>query len=223
MSSKVLLVGGCPAPYHRLELAEPPLRAALEGIGLSVDISGIYHPDGGEAFVGDYSALQADNLKDYEAVILYTTGSERRGADIEDLVNFVESGKALIGVHNAADSFTTDTAFIDLIGGKFRTHPAQLDITTEIVDTNHAITRGVTEFTVHDELYLFSDYRPAHVHLLAQTRSFDDEGPVPIAWTREQGEGRVFYLSLGHNTSTLEDVHWKQFFTNGVEWAIKRR
>ncbi|MFX6326674.1 ThuA domain-containing protein, partial [Acinetobacter baumannii] len=79
-----------------------------------------------------------------------------------------------------------------------------------IVDAEHPITQGLGTFTVHDELYLFSDYDPARVHLLAQTESFDDNnsGPIPIAWTREQGAGRVFYISLGHNPSTLADANW---------------
>ena len=78
-------------------------------------------------------------------------------------------------------------------------------------------------FTVHDELYLFADFDPARVHLLAQTHSVDDNGPVPIAWTREQGSGRVFYLSLGHNPSTLENGEWRTFFQNGAEWALRHR
>ena len=113
--------------------------------------------------------------------------------------------------------------YVALFGGKFRTHPAQLDIATEIVDNAHPITAGLGDFTVHDELYLFADYDPARVHLLAQTHSFDDNGPVPIAWTREHGAGRIFYISIGHNPSTLHNDHWQQFFKNGVEWALKRR
>lgn len=223
MSQTALVVGGCPASYHRLEPAQAPLREALEGLGLTVEFSGIFHPESGEAYVGDYSALTASKLADVDLLVLYTTGADPFGADVPAIVEFVESGKAFVGIHNAADSFTKDADYIALIGGKFRTHPAQLDITTEIVDTSHPITQGLTTFTVHDELYLFSDYDPARVHLLAQTRSFDDNGPVPIAWTREPEAGRVFYLSLGHNPSTLADANWQAFFKAGVEWALKRR
>ena len=223
MSQKALIVGGCPASYHRLEPAEPLLRSVLESLGLEVQTSGIFHPDGGEAYIGDYSAISSENLSQFDALVLYTTGATPMGADVEAITTFVESGKALIGIHNATDSFTQDTGFISLIGGKFRTHPAQLDITTEIVDTAHPITQGLDTFTVHDELYLFSDYSPDAVHLLAQTSSFDDNGngPIPIAWTREQGAGRVFYLSLGHNPSTLEDANWQKFFRQGVAWALQ--
>lgn len=223
MSQQALFVGGCPHSFHRLEPAVPPIQAALESLGLSVAVSGLYHPDGGDAFTGDYAALTQAGLADKDLLVLYTTGNDRRDAEVESLIAFVEKGGALVGIHNAADSFTDDPAFVALIGGRFRTHPAQLDITTELVDSSHPITQGVPTFTVWDELYLFSDYDPSRVHLLAQTRSFDDNGPVPIAWTREQGAGRIFYLSLGHNPATMHDPHWQTFFKNGVEWALKRR
>ena len=223
MTLQALVVGGCPAPYHRLEPAITPLQTALEGLGLETRFTGIFHPDGGDDFVGDYSALSADTLQNVDLLALYTTGAEHRGADIPAVIEFVESGKALVGIHNAADSFYHTPEFVQLMGARFRTHPAQLDIATEIVDTQHPIMQGVEPFTVHDELYLFADYNPNNVHLLAQTRSVDDNGPVPLAWTREPGRGRLFYLSLGHNASTLADANWQRFFANGVEWTLRRR
>lgn len=224
MSPAALLVGGCPAPYHRLEGAEPALRACLEDLGLTVRVAGIRHPDGGDAWEGDYTALTDAGLEGVDLLLLQTTGNERHGADEAAMQRFVESGGALVGVHNAADSFTDNPEFVGLIGARFRTHPAQLDITTEIIDPAHPITQGLeSPFTVHDELYLFADYAPTTLHLLAQTHSFDDNGPVPIAWTREPGAGRLFYLSLGHNPATLADARWQGFFKNGVEWALRRR
>src|ERR1051326_3423439 len=177
--AKALVVGGCPASYHRLEPAEPPLRSVLEGLGLEVDVTGIYHPGGGDAYRGDYSMLSGPYLPQYDLVVLYTTGKERHGADITLLQQWLEEGNALVGIHCATDSFTDSEEFIALMGGKFRTHPAQLDISTEIVDNSHPITAGLDTFTVHDELYLFADYDPDRVHLLAQTHSYDDNGPAP--------------------------------------------
>ena len=147
----------------------------LENIGLAVDVSGIYHPDGGDAWVGDYSKLAQPFLNEYDAIVLFTTGKETHGADLAALESWVEGGGALVGVHCATDSFTDNPDYIALMGGKFRTHPAQLDISLEIVDAHHPIMSGVEQFTVHDELYLFSDYKPDRVHLLAHTHSFDDE------------------------------------------------
>lgn len=223
MPQRALLVGGCPATFHKLERAEPSVRACLEALGLAVAVTGMYHPDGKEPFVGDYAVLTDDGLKDVDVLVLYTTGRDRFGADSDAIVRFVESGRALVGIHNAADTFTDSEAYVRLIGGRFRHHPDQLDIAMEITDAEHPIMVGIEPFTVKDELYLFADYDPANVHLLAQTRSYDDNGPVPLSWTREQGAGRVFYVSLGHNQTTLEDPAWQQLFKNGVEWALRRR
>lgn len=222
MATKALLVGGCVYTFHQLEPATAPLRALIEGLGIELTATGIFHPDGGQEWHGDYSALTAENLQNYDLLILYTTGNDRRGADPDAVRAFVEAGKALVGIHNATDTFTDDPAFVSLLGGKFRTHPAQLNITAEIVDAEHSITAGVPSFTVWDELYLFADYDPANVHLLAQTNSYEGEQNVPVAWTREQGAGRIFYISLGHNPSTMENPDWQRLFQNGVMWALSR-
>lgn len=220
MTRKALFVGGCRAPYHHLEPAEPPVRAALEGLGLSVTVSGI-HQTGPDTSTGDYRALSAPTLAPYDALVLFTTGQDQ-GEDVDAVLQFVRSGKALVGIHCATDSFKDRPDYIAALGAAFRTHPAQLDITVEFVDTRHPITAGLEPFTVHDELYLFRDYDPAHVHLLAQTRSYDDGGPVPVCWVREEGAGRVFYLSLGHNPETMADPHWQVLFGRGVRWALRQ-
>ena len=216
---KALFIGGCDAPYHQLEPAEAPVREALTRAGLQVDVSGTYHPGGGPP-VGDYRALSADNLPGYVAVVLFTTGGAQ-GADVPALLEFVRGGGALIGIHCAADSFTDDPEYVAAIGGKFRHHPDQLDIAVEFVGPSHPITQGLTPFTVHDELYLFSEYDPARVHLLAETRSYDDNGPVPVCWVREEGQGRLFYLSLGHNPEVMADSNWQALFERGVRWAMR--
>ena len=220
MTRQALFVGGCRAPYHSLEPAEPPVKHALQELNLTVDVSGMTHPDP-ESVTGDYRALSAPTLARYDALVLFTTG-QGQGEDIDAILSFVRSGKALIGIHCAANSFKGRPDYIAALGGAFRTHPAQLDIAVEFTDPPHPITRGLEPFTVHDELYLFQDYDPARVHLLAQTRSFDDNGPVPLCWTREEGAGRVFYLSLGHNPEVMADPRWRTLFQRGVQWALKQ-
>jgi uncharacterized protein len=222
MAHKALYVGGCTATYHQMEPSVPSVRAVLDGLGIPMDATGILHPGGGESWTGDYAALTKDNLAKYDLLVLYTTGHDKHGEDTSAIIDFVRSGGALVAIHNGADSFNYDPAYIALIGGNFRTHPAQLDIALEYVDTAHPITKGLKPFTVLDELYLFQNYDPSRVHLLAQTRSYDDNGPVPVCWTREEGVGRVFYLSLGHNAETQENAQWRELFARGVQWTLKK-
>lgn len=222
MSKQAIFVGGCPASYHRLEGAEPPVRSALEALGYAVEVTGIFHPDGGEAMVGDYAALSESGLAGKDLLVLFTTG-HGQGEDPAAVREWVRAGGALVGIHCAADSFTQDAEWVAFLGGRFRTHPAPLDVALEFTDPSHPITAGVEPFTVRDELYLFADHDPSRVHLLAQTRSYDGEGtdPIPVAWTREEGQGRIFYLSLGHFPEAMAHPGWQALFANGVRWATR--
>jgi len=218
-NKKALYVGGCKALYHQIEPTVAPITSLLEEIGIDVTISGIYHPNGEEAYTGDYSALSAANLAKFDLLVLFTTG-RGHGEDVDAILDFVRSGKAIIGIHCAADSFQDRLDYAHAIGGQFRTHPAPLDVAVEIIDKEHPVTAGVAPFTVNDELYLYKEYDPENVHLLAQTTSHDDNGPVPVAWVREEGKGRIFYLSLGHMPAVWSQPEWRRLVQNGISWAV---
>src|SRR5687767_12690557 len=94
---RVLFVGGAKAPYHLLEPAIEPVSRALNEIGLNVTTAGIYHPQSPETPEGDYTALSHQNLQHYDALVLFTTG-QGNGEDIDAVLEFVRSGKALIGI-----------------------------------------------------------------------------------------------------------------------------
>ena len=105
------------------------------------------------------------------------------------------------------------------IGGHFLTHPAQLDVPVDIVDSAHPVTEGVSPFTVHDELYIMETW-PETYRLLASTPA---EGGQPISWVREEGDGRVFYLSLGHNPEVYGNPQYRKLLTQGIRWASGER
>lgn len=216
---KALYVGGCKAVYHRIEPTVAPITTLLEELGIETTVSGVFHPDGGDAFTGDYSALSKENLAKFDLLVLFTTG-RGYGEDVGAVLDFVRGGKAIVGIHCATDSFQDRPDYLAAMGAQFRTHPAQLDVAVEIVDAAHPATAGVAPFTVHDELYLYKNYDPTRVHLLAQTRSLDDDGPVPISWAREEGKGKIFFVSLGHEPDVMNHPEWRRLVRNGIAWAL---
>ena len=220
MLKKALFVGGCTAPWHRIAGSAPYIEKALLDLGYAPEITGIFQVGNTDEHTGDYSSINALKLAETDVLVLHTTG-EAQGANLEALKSWIKGGGALVAVHCAADSFKDDAEWVSMLGGSFRHHPEQLDVTVEIVDAAHPITQDVTNFTVHEELYCFNHYDPANVHLLAETYSYDEgEGkPIPIAWTHEVELGRIFYLSLGHNPAVMETTQWQTLFQNGVKWA----
>ncbi|MFB6296493.1 MAG: ThuA domain-containing protein [Halobacteriales archaeon] len=189
-----------------------------------------------DAFDEDVSVTTTtdrDDLRDlgrYDVLVDYLTDSTLTDAQHDGLFSFVRGGGGYVGVHCASDLTTTAgadggiegrdepfPAFRELIGGHFLTHPEQQEIDVEIVDRDHPITEGVDDFTVYDEPYQVDV--DDDVHLLARMDMDGDLADMPVAWTRTYGEGRVFYLSLGHTEEALEHPAVGTLLSRGARWA----
>jgi uncharacterized protein len=181
----------------------------------------------------DSSEFSTENLKRYAAVMFYTTGElPMSGAQKIALLNFVRSGGGFLGVHSAADTFYTWPDYLDLIGGYFNGHPWHQAVMIEVVDPADplvAFLGNLLQF--EDEIYQISDfdYRGSHVLLRLDPSSVDFNKPGvrqrfygwPLAWTRSYGQGRVFYMALGHEASVWKDARYQRILTNAILWSIR--
>jgi type 1 glutamine amidotransferase len=161
----------------------------------------------------DLSVLE--ELGSYDLVVFYYTVGEITDAQRDGLTNFVKSGKGFVGIHSAADSFRDDPAFRHFIGGFFVTHPRFRSYQVSVVDPENPITKDLEEFMVEDEQYI-TDYDP-RVDVLC-TALYKGKA-MPVAWTKEWGEGKVFYLALGHNPDACQHEMFSLLLTRGAKWA----
>lgn len=177
----------------------------------------------------DKGVLETPALASYDALVFGTgftrstrldDGTVKREPDLTSaqeagLFNYVASGKGLVGIHGSA--WWVDGRAMELLGGAANWHPPGLTFTVNIDDSHHAITQGITDFEVEDEIYI-SAYAPT-VHILAsaqwQGRAF------PMAWTKTYGQGRVFYTTLGHGPGTFARAAMQQVIIQGVRWAAQ--
>ncbi len=217
---RALLVGGCTQPWHRIENASPPVVSQLEMMGFDVTVSGIFHPDGGDSWTGDYSSLTLPTLSKYDLLVLMTTDNEHHGACPDEICTWVKNGGALAAIHGAAASFRDDPQYIEMLGAAFRHHPPQLAYNISPTKRAHEITAGVHAFSCFDELYLFERYNPDTLVLLAETDNYENEGRVPILWIKEYGQGRLFYLAPGHNAETMQLPQWQVLFARSIRWCL---
>jgi len=206
MPVRTLLLGGLTTAYHQFWINGPALRDILTEHGCDVRLS------------EDLEVLTAPDLAGaYDLICNLTTGRQLSAAQEAGLLAFLRGGRGLCGIHNATDTFTASAAYLAAIGGRFRHHPAQLDIAVQYTLPGHPIVAGLPPFVVHDELYIM-DWDPASVQLLAETTSHEGR-PVPLSWVRQEGAGRVFYLSLGHNRSTYDVPEFRTWAGRGALWA----
>ena len=91
--------------------------------------------------------------------------------------------------------------------------------TTYTADLKHPVTRGVTDFAIHDEVYGGFEVIPqAHV-LLTTDEPLNGHN---VAWTKTYGAARVVYLQLGHDHQAYENPNYQRLLKQAIRWVAKR-
>ncbi len=162
----------------------------------------------------DFYKMSPENLPKYDGVIFANTTGELPIPDKEFFLNWLKSGKAFIGMHSCSDTYHGYPAFIEMLGGEFKEHHAQAHVDCLNEDPKHPALQAVPPgWKVFDEIYLFKNFHRDQVHGLLWLDQHPNDGypgDFPVAWCKDYGKGRVFYISLGHR----EDV-WDPNWTDG--------
>lgn len=177
------------------------------------------------------------NLEQFDAICLDNTtrlefdDPNRR----KHLLDFVRSGKGLVGIHAATDNFYDCQEASKMLGGQFAGHPwgAGGTWTVKIEDPDHKLNAPFKgkDFKIKDEIYRIKGYCPREFRTLLKLDLTDrtnqsvkglkhSDKLVPISWIRSYGQGRVFYCSLGHNPEVCWNRDVLKHYLAGVQFAL---
>ena len=167
----------------------------------------------------------------YDVVADYVTDSRLADAQLSGLASFVADGGGYLPIHCAADLTShLDEAgefvardepvpeLLELIGGYFLDHPEQSTFGVRVVDADHPVVDGVSDFEVFDEPYQVA-VEEERIRVLAWMDHPDLDEAYPVVWVREHGAGRVCYSSLGHTDAALEHEQHRRLLSNAVAWV----
>lgn len=165
----------------------------------------------------------------------------------EALTKFVASGKGLVLIHSAVDSFYDDDEISKMCGGRFWGHPwhAGGKWLFKNEEPAHPLSisfNNAATFTSSDEIYMQSSpfYDRKHCRVLvsmdlsdkatnaaadnwAKSRGADKlraDRDFAVSWIRPYGTGRVFYTSFGHDKRTFLDPVRLTHIARGVQYAL---
>jgi type 1 glutamine amidotransferase len=181
----------------------------------------------------DPSVFTADKLKEFDAICWdQCTGDPLTTPEAKAaLIDFVKSGKGLIGIHAATDCFYNWKEFGDMMGGYFAGHPFR-KISVKLDDPNSPVMAMFAGkgFQISDEIYTFKKpYSRDNLHILMSI-DWDNAGitqgmnradnDYALAWIREYGQGRVFYCGFGHDDQIWWNPQILAHYLAGVQYAL---
>ena len=210
MSTRTLVL--CADPWHSAEVA----RRGLEKLGAC-----------GFAFefLEDGTAWSPARLAGFPVVVLakanmVSSGDKRPWLTPDSQSVFqdhVRCGNSLVVVHSGVSHYDGLPRVHNLVGGAFLRHPPQCLVNIE-PKAGHALTAGVSPFTIPDEHY-FVSLAVTDADVFLHSRS--EHGLQPAGWTRQEGRGRVCVLTPGHNVEVWLHPSFQVLLLNSLRWAAK--
>jgi type 1 glutamine amidotransferase len=158
------------------------------------------------------SYLDADLLAGTDLVVQCWTMGTITSEQVVGLTDAVRAGTGFAGWHGGIiDSFRDETRYQQMTGGQFVYHPADF--------VEYSVRAGGVAFTVHTEQY-YVHADPA-VDVLAVTDFVEDGTTIPVTWTRNWGDGRIFVTTIGHKLDDFDVPEVDKMIIEGLAWATR--
>ncbi len=229
---KMLVFWRCETFFHTV------IPVANEALKIMGEKTGAFQVT---AVTDDYAVFTADTLKQFDVICLNNTTSLKFDAKetperCAALMDFIKSGKGIVGIHAAADNFYQFPEAQEMMGNKFTAHPwgAGSTVAIKIDEPDHPLTAPFKGkgFKVKDEIYrtappLYSrDKQLVLMSLdMSDPATRDTKGVIEsdkdtgITWVKDWGKGRLFYCSLGHNNEIFMDTPILEHYLRGIQFA----
>lgn len=175
----------------------------------------------------------SEKIKEYQLFFSDYNGPMWSELARENFESSIRNGTGLVILHSANNAFSGWVEYekmAALLWRKGTGHGRFHRFKVEIIDYDHPVTKGISDFMQWDELY----HRLVHMHgvpyrVLAHAYSDPDTGGTgnyePTIIVTEYGNGRVYHHVLGHiwqgqeNMQAFENPEFQRTLLRGCEWA----
>ncbi|MBD3181405.1 hypothetical protein GF312_03875 [Candidatus Poribacteria bacterium] len=166
--------------------------------------------------------ISLEPIEDNDVLLVFTRRLNTDGKELERFKSYCLQGKPVVGVRTASHAFQNWLDFDKIVlGGNYNGHYGAGPVChVEIAPKakNHPILDDVSPFDSNGSLYKNTPIADDTSLLLNGKTAEHFE---PVAWTRINNDGRVFYTSLGHQDDFRDD-NFLRLLANAVLWAAEK-
>ena len=152
----------------------------------------------------------------------------------------IDNGMGFVGCNTANYTFTERLSpgekhepanswrYTRMIGSGYMGHnEVQAGTFSHLDRTFPGMEKVPVDYQPVDQWYAFNRLMPdLHVIMALESRKLTgnlyERADYPVAWARMQGNGRVFYTTMGHTAEIWQDPVFLQMLLGGIRWAAKR-
>ncbi|MFN7996181.1 MAG: ThuA domain-containing protein [Bryobacteraceae bacterium] len=150
--------------------------------------------------------------------------TEEQGAAVKE---FVQAGGGFYSLHNNSHVSLSSRNYRDVMGGAYIGHPTLRPFKVSVVNRDHPITQGVSDFMVTDEQH-FVEFDKDKKYVLLESDNIDGleyekYGKKSVAgWAYDYGRGRVVFTAVGHTNHAMWIPAYFELQKRAVKWLLKQ-
>lgn len=173
--------------------------------------------------------LKPENSQNYDVLVFYDTWNEITDDLKKDYLNLVKRGKPVLFLHHGICSYSEWPEFSQVVGSKYlfkketiegeeykpSTYHEDVEISVQVADKNHFITRGISDFVIHDEVY-GGLWQSDGVHTLLETKHRDSS--PKLLYTHLYEGTRIVTMIPGHGAGAMGDPNYRRVLGRSLLW-----
>jgi type 1 glutamine amidotransferase len=165
--------------------------------------------------------------KTFDAVVFYDMPKSISEAEKESYHKLLKLGKGLLFLHHSLASYQDWDDFKTIVGGKYHeekdsphSSTYQHDVTFPVMikDPTNAITKGVADFKVLDEVYGNTEVLPGVTVLLTTNHPLSSK---IIGWTHQVENSRVVYIEPGHDNQSWTNPSYQRIVRQAIAFVSR--
>jgi uncharacterized protein len=180
-----------------------------------------------------YGMFKAEKASQYDVIVTYDYGQQIPEEAKADLVARLKEGKGMVVLHHAIAAYPAWPEYWKIIGAHYYLAATNINgvakarsgwkeglhFRIHIADSNHPVTRGVSDFDTHDEAYKWFDVAE-DCHPLLTTD--EPESNKVIAWAKTYEGTRVVFMQSGHDHFAYENPSFQQILRQAIQWTARK-
>ncbi len=137
-----------------------------------------------------------------------------------NLLKFLGQPKGLVTIHWANGAFPYWPEYVNIVGrAQQSVHDPRGPFTVKIVNTEHPITKGISDYETDDELFWDTKIGNKTITPLAVAHSKVHFADFPMAFELQYLRSRVFVTTMGHDVKALKVPGTADLIRRGTAWA----
>jgi type 1 glutamine amidotransferase len=170
--------------------------------------------------------IESGKADNYDILVFYDSWQTISDSCKEAYMDLTDLGKGFLFLHHSLVSYQEWDEFSKIRGGRYpKSNPPDslndgrykhdLDLLVNIVDSSNFITKGMKDFTIHDEGYSNINVEEGVNPILKTSNPYCAEF---LGWTNTYSNSKIVYLMGGHDRLAYGNESYKRLIRNSLRY-----